>query len=257
MGFTRFWKQPHGINENAWRAIVADTTKLLASVNVPLVGAVGEDDQTDEVPPGLPLVSDDEIAFNGVGTDAAEWFVLRPKHSSFECVKTYGRPYDLVVSAVLIIAKHHASAEILNVTSDDLVGVDNWDAWKLALELCARAGIEISEQTVALLKADVARESEVYEDPKSRDELELDDEWKRMYEGNLLRAFCEQRFPPKFLRYQATVRVASTGVKLQLRRSIDARSLPPTSPILREKVDELQAAWNGSHRIRILEVEIG
>lgn len=256
MGFTRFWKQPHGISPLAWGAIIADTSALLASIDVPLVGGVGEVQEEQDVTPGLPLFSDDEIAFNGVGPDSSEWFVLRPALSDFECVKTYGRPYDFVVGAVLIIAKHHAPTEILNVTSDDGEDGDHWDAWKPALEMCTAAGVTISRESVKRLKRDISYRSKEYEPPKSREEVELDKEWERMWKENLLKMFCEQRFPPTYLRYQATERLTPSGVRLKLRRSIDARPIAPTSPILRQKVDELQNAWNETHRLRIVEIEI-
>jgi hypothetical protein len=166
-------------------------------------------------------------------------------------VKTYGRPYDDVVAAVLVIAKHHAPSEMLNLTSDDA-----WDAWSPALELCRRAGVTISDDSVALLRADVNHESPVYEPPKSDEERALDAEWDRISTQKLLKTFCEERFSPKYLRYQAAYRTTKYGVTLQLRRSIDARSLPAKSPELRQKADELQIAWNDAHPLKILTIEI-
>jgi hypothetical protein len=220
---------------------------------VPLVGVESEDETGVSA-----LVSDAAIAFNGAGADSGEAFVLRPAPSDFECVKTYGRPYDLIVASVLIVAKHHAPREILDVTSDDPGGGHGpWGAWRAALEMCESAGVKISSQSIALLEADVAHESEPYCPPRRVDERELDAEWARIWESKLLRSFCEQRFPATFLKYQSASRAGSGALQLKLRRSIDARSLPPGSPVLQQKASELQASWNEIHRIKIVAIEIG
>jgi hypothetical protein len=243
MGFTRFWKQPYGIGSIAWRSIAEDTRQLLASVDVPLVGRAGGP------------IADDAIALNGLEPASGEWFALRTGSSDFECVKTYARPYDVVVAAVLIIAKHHAPSEILDVTSDVEAG-GFWDAWTPAVAMRATAGVTISAQSLERLRADVSHESDPYEPAKLPEEVELDNEWQRICDGSLLKTFCERFFPPTYLRYQTSVRETPRGVKLQLRRSIDARSLPEKSPILRQKANELQTAWNESHGIQILTIQI-
>jgi len=257
MGFTRCWKQPHGISPRAWRKIIADTRTLLAWADIPLLGAAGAPDREAELAPGLPPCTDDEIAFTGVGKDGAELFVLRPDPSDFECVKTYGRPYDLLVAAVLVVAKHHAPGEVLDVSSDELYGGGDLEAWSESLDMCAAAGVNISRETVRRLRADVTFESEQYERPKSDEQLRVQREWVALCEGDGLKRYCEQRFSPKYLRYQATEFVAPSGLRLKLRRSIDARALPPTSPVLRQKVDELQKAWNEAHFLQIVEVVVG
>ncbi len=94
-------------------------------------------------------------------------------------MKTYARPYDVVVAAVLILAKHHAPSEILNVTSD-VEGASFWDAWTPAVALCAAAGVSISAQSLERLGADIAYESEPYEPAKPPEEVELDEEWERI-----------------------------------------------------------------------------
>jgi hypothetical protein len=241
VGFTRFWKQPYGIAESAWVRIVADTRALLHHAGVSLEGGVE---------------SDEEIAFNGVGADGAEWFVLNRTPSDFECVKTERRPYDDVVAAVLVLAKHHAPSQVLNVTSDDVVGEPRWAAWEPAFALCRAAGLVIGESSVAMLRADVDRESAHYEGPTSDEQRALDAEWDRVIGGKTLRAFFEERVSPKYLRYQAARRTTRYGITLQLRRSIDARSLPSKSPELRRVADEVQLAWNASSILKILTIEI-
>ena len=142
MGFTRYWRQPQAIAADAWGRILADARQLLTAVDIPLVG--DEDD-------GGPIVTDERICCNGVDDERCEPFVLRPEGGGM--VKTNGYDYDLVVAAVLAIAKHHAPSSI-NVSNDDDAD-DAWDCWQPSVALCARAGVTIAPNSIAALRADV------------------------------------------------------------------------------------------------------
>jgi hypothetical protein len=164
MGFTRYWRQPRGIGADAWRRIVADSRTLLATVNIPLIVDDGNDI--------APLVSDERICFNGRAGDGCEPFWLAPAPSKFECVKTMFRPYDVVVAAILAIAKHHAPSEILSVSSDETGSDLSWwdDCWQPAIDLCARAGLTFPVESLARLRADINHESSEGDDDGSSSE---------------------------------------------------------------------------------------
>jgi hypothetical protein len=169
MGYTHYWYRPEEIKPDTFRAIVADTEKVLAEIEgyqIPLAGPMGT---------GRPELTDDLIAFNGSddcghpkdasvvipwptedaggvqagaglagswfagatletrtcdGSCSYESFVIervmdvpdyqrgrRPTGPFFECCKTAFRPYDLAVTATLIIATHHLGGALI-VRSD-------------------------------------------------------------------------------------------------------------------------------------------
>jgi hypothetical protein len=97
MGYTHYWNlQPVGAEQrDAWRALVADARTILEAPGAPEAADV-------------TLYPDDMIAFEGVpphetfmldilgtGREPGDWFC-----------KTARKPYDLLVTAVLLRAKH-------------------------------------------------------------------------------------------------------------------------------------------------------
>jgi hypothetical protein len=76
-----------------------------------------------------PEFSADTIHFNGKEPDDYESFVLNPGASSFEFCKTQFRPYDRLVCAVLIAAKHRLGDGI-EISSDG-----DWSEWADGLAL--------------------------------------------------------------------------------------------------------------------------
>jgi hypothetical protein len=76
-----------------------------------------------------PICNLDEIVFNGPGGDGHETMVLeREPKRLFQFCKTAYKPYDLLVTALLLIVWHHSRA--WNITSDG-----NTDGWQPAVEL--------------------------------------------------------------------------------------------------------------------------
>lgn len=169
MGYTHYWYRPEEIKPDTFRAIVADTEKVLAEIEgyqVPMAGPTGT---------GRPELTEDVIAFNGSDDcghpqdssivipwptanaggvqagagPAGSWFAgatlqtrtcdgscsyesfifervldvpdyqreKTPDGPFFNFCKTAFRPYDLAVTAALIIAKHHLKGA-MTVTSD-------------------------------------------------------------------------------------------------------------------------------------------
>lgn len=120
MGYTHYWK--HGdIEPQEWSVFTADVRKILRTEIVPLAGGLGS---------GLPLVTDDEIRFNGVAADGDDYetFALSPDATGFDFCKTGVRPYDVVVTCVLLRA-------VLTIPGFQASSDGTWDEWKDARDL--------------------------------------------------------------------------------------------------------------------------
>ena len=121
MGYTHYWRQKGDFSQPAWEKIVNDVKKLVEISKVP----ISKDYDTNK-----PAVFDENrIWFNGVGEDGHETFGITrvqgeipsyqssPEKGRFDFCKTAYKPYDLLVCATLLVAKHHAP-EIIFVASD-------------------------------------------------------------------------------------------------------------------------------------------
>lgn len=93
MGYTHYWTTPTFFTPE----FLSDVRLILAHAPCPLAREYNE-------PSEPPLVADDFIAFNGVGSDGHETFYL---DSSNGFCKTEHKPYDIVVVAILALAAHH------------------------------------------------------------------------------------------------------------------------------------------------------
>jgi len=132
LGYTHYWwtRWP-ALPAEAFDKVVHDFKKLLPEfvrAGVVLAGM-----ETD----GVPTVCTGEISFNGKGPYGHEAFRLlhigeRPGRDGrcFEFCKTACKPYDLAVTACLVIAKHHLGDDI-EVASDG-----SSEDWRDAKTLC-------------------------------------------------------------------------------------------------------------------------
>jgi len=109
----------------AWQAICDDFRKMMAtallSKQLPIQR---EDDRGDQ-----PLVDDGYIIFNGIGDNGHETMVLQRQGFGFQFCKTARKPYDRVVTALLILANFHSPYTWV-ITSDG-----EPDDWQEGLEL--------------------------------------------------------------------------------------------------------------------------
>jgi hypothetical protein len=132
MGYTHYWYRPEEIPVEQMRAIVEDFNKIVPVLGVKLGDWEGKD---------VPVITEDEISFNGFGEDSFETvsfdrilsgvrLPIEPK-GIFQFCKTGYRPYDVAVTSFLIVAKHHLG-DRLAVSSD---GED--DAWSDGKMICA------------------------------------------------------------------------------------------------------------------------
>jgi len=134
MGYSHKWYRPVILPIAKWRAFVADWTRVQGELflrNLALAGPDGE---------GAPILDDRLVAFNGAGEARYEEFLLarrfeRPERVKedgrcFSFCKTQFRPYDLAVTACLLVAKRHFGDD-LSVHSD---GEDK--DWQATRDLC-------------------------------------------------------------------------------------------------------------------------
>lgn len=105
MGFTRYWTQHRAISRLEWSRLTQAFEGICRTVGVPVAGPDGE---------GAPVVTWDELAFNGAGADAFESFALEreasgtPGFCKTEGIVSGQRRYDAVVAAVLVVASRLA-----------------------------------------------------------------------------------------------------------------------------------------------------
>lgn len=98
-----------------------------------------------------PVVTPELIAFNGVGEDSHESFVVEPKSTPFEFCKTNRKSYNLIVGVCLFILSERLGEEHFNFSSDGRWGEeDGWDEAAAVYE--AVFGREISPHTRQLLR---------------------------------------------------------------------------------------------------------
>lgn len=92
MGYTHYWENFQPLSNEGVEAIeslLKDHTNLV---------------QREMNENGPAVVTSDEILFNGIGADAYETFHVAG--SGWDYCKTYRRPYDVVVVAVLTLLEY-------------------------------------------------------------------------------------------------------------------------------------------------------
>lgn len=74
--------------------------------------------------PSTPIVTDDIVQFNGIEDKGHETFYFNIQHKDFAFCKTAGKPYDDIVTKVLLTIKHfHPDVDI---SSDGDMDGDDW-----------------------------------------------------------------------------------------------------------------------------------
>ena len=134
MGYTHYWRRPATIPRESMRAIVDDFGLLILPLDAAGVKLCGGFEEA------APRIAPDGVSFSGPPTGANETFhfprVMETRpwrnpedglHSAF--CKTAWQPYDLAVTAFLLIAKHHLPQ--IQVSTD---GKD--EQWSRARQLC-------------------------------------------------------------------------------------------------------------------------
>lgn len=155
MGYTHYWRQRRDLTKAQWATLSADIADILRHVGergVVLGNAEGE--------PGTATVFDaDEIAFNGVGTDAHETFTIRRTrrpvefegdHLGGDFCKTAEKPYDLAATACLCylatITRRDDPA-----TGEPIVGTEAWRVTSDGNGAAFLAGLDVARQALPRL----------------------------------------------------------------------------------------------------------
>src|SRR6476620_9509022 len=110
MGYTHYWETyAMGLSEEA----VARVSALLAEAHAKGIVQYEHNDAR------APLVTRDEIRFNGVGDAGHETFhfniheeAFQHRRLSFDCCKTARKPYDDIVMKVLILLTYYLQADL-------------------------------------------------------------------------------------------------------------------------------------------------
>lgn len=149
MGYTHYWYRPQEIEIQAMHDILTDFDKVLPSIKKAMAHCNEEDGGGTLAGgdgKGRPVMTHDEVCFNGRAGNAHETFsfprVMQLRRSDsmsqdegrhFEFCKTAQKPYDIAVTAFLIIAKKHLGKKI-KVSSDG-----NTVDWLEARSICQTA----------------------------------------------------------------------------------------------------------------------
>ena len=128
MGWTHSWQRDVEMPAEKFKATVTDCGEILSTLNIQLGDAEGNN---------TPVLTDNEIIFNGANAYGCEPFVFRRiqhprpgRNKVFGYCKTEHMPYDFAVQCCLIILKHHLDSAV-QISSDGKI-----DDWKKACELC-------------------------------------------------------------------------------------------------------------------------
>lgn len=124
MGYTHYWRAGKTADWTAaYPQIQLDAVKIVKAAQergIALGDATGE---------GKPVITEGHLRLNGVGDEGHESFILPSSLRGFDFCKTARKPYDVVVTAILLRAHHHAPAGI-EVSSDGY-----WEEWGEGREL--------------------------------------------------------------------------------------------------------------------------
>lgn len=107
MGYTHYFKQNTPVDIDTWREITAEVRRLIDASPVTICNGSGDVGST-------AVIDDNSIAFNGENDensaidDSHETFMLPRDYREFNFCKTARKPYDLLVTASLIVANHFA-----------------------------------------------------------------------------------------------------------------------------------------------------
>jgi len=137
LGYTHYWNTKPSISKDKWGNFTNALKVLLSDPIAPLALEYNQEYKK-------PSVTKEQIRFNGIGEDGHETFYIKrkdkpadwamDKETVFGFCKTANKPYDVYVTASLLLAKLYLEDEI-SISSDGEVS-------------CWQAGVELINNTV-------------------------------------------------------------------------------------------------------------
>ncbi len=119
MGYTHYWETKKRPTNKQWDKIQNAIALLLNSASVKGLVQYESDKETP------PLVNAEVVRFNGIAEKGHETFYLDRDPTGFEFCKTADKPYDIAVTAVLVIVEGYAP-DCYSVTSDGMAS--DWES---------------------------------------------------------------------------------------------------------------------------------
>jgi hypothetical protein len=111
MGYTHYWTIKNAIEQSNWEKFLEGARQIIATAED--AGILIEDNSEGST-----------ISINGVGAGGHEDFTISSEDVGYDFCKTAQKPYDTVVTAILIHAKKVLGDDIL-ITSDGA-----WFEWE-------------------------------------------------------------------------------------------------------------------------------
>jgi hypothetical protein len=111
MGYTHYWTLQNGLEQSDWNTFLEGARKIIETAKEA----------------GIQLADESEgsaIFLNGVGEGAHETFSITSEDVGYDFCKTGFKPYDAVVTAILIHAKN-CFKDGITIKSDG-----NWVDWE-------------------------------------------------------------------------------------------------------------------------------
>lgn len=118
MGYTHYWTIKEPIDSDAWDKLRKGIQQIVGTAQD--AGIDIKDDSNDE-----------RIVFNGVGAGEHESFFLELGDEEFNFCKTAGKPYDMAVTASLILLKKELGDAVI-IKSDGTWA--DWESGQLLYE---------------------------------------------------------------------------------------------------------------------------
>lgn len=109
MGYTHYFETLSTPSQDVWNKVVEEAKEVSLASSALI--------QFESDMEAIPLMDSRIIRFNGVGDEGYETFLVEREGSGWSFCKTARKPYDEIVVAILIIAKHHL-VENFRWTSD-------------------------------------------------------------------------------------------------------------------------------------------
>ena len=149
MGYTHYWKitqrldSPDEFQNVRWYDFLEDVEQIISfgysHFEYQVADPMGERLQDYEI-------SDKYIALNGFGSEAHESFVFTPDVIDFDFCKTARKPYDTVVTAILILAKETFGEAIqINTDGYNADWQDGFDLYEASLQRWTKLRINDNE----------------------------------------------------------------------------------------------------------------